>query len=33
MNLQSPELLINMKSLPDKDSAEYKSFWQNEVKK
>ena len=33
MNLQSPELLINMKSLPDIDSVEYKSFWQNEVKK
>ena len=33
MNLQSPELLINMKSLPDIQSAEYKFFWQNEVKK
>jgi hypothetical protein len=33
MNLQSPELLINMKSLPDPDSVEYRAFWQNEVKK
>jgi hypothetical protein len=33
MNLQSPELLINMKSTPDKESAEYKAFWHNEVRK
>ena len=33
MNLQSPELLLNIKSLPDPDSVEYKAFWQNEVKK
>lgn len=33
MNLQSPELLINIKSLPDPDSVEYRAFWQNEVKK
>lgn len=33
MNLQSPELLINISSLPDKESMEYKDFWQNEVQK
>jgi len=33
VNLQSPELLINISSLPDKESMEYKDFWQNEVQK
>lgn len=31
--MTSPEMLINMKSLPDEKSSEYDDFWQNEVKK
>lgn len=33
MNLQSPEMLINMKSIPDEESVEYKAFWKNEAEK
>lgn len=33
MHLDSPEFLINVKSLPDPESAEYTAFWQNEDKK
>lgn len=29
----SPELFINMKSIPTKDSREYKSFWKDEKRK
>lgn len=32
-NLSSPEFLINMKSIPDAESSEYVSFWENEDKK
>jgi hypothetical protein len=33
MYLDSPEFLINVKSIPDPESAEYTAFWQNEDKK
>jgi hypothetical protein len=29
----SPEMMINMKSIPDENSSEYDAFWQNEVRK
>ena len=32
-NLDSPELLINVKNLPDLDSEEYDAFWENEDRK
>ena len=32
-NLDSPELLINVKNLPDEDSEEYEAFWANEDRK
>jgi len=32
-NLDSPEFLINVKSIPDVDSQEFNSFWENEDKK
>ena len=32
-NLSSPEFLINMTSIPDAESSEYVSFWENEDKK
>ena len=32
-NLDSPEFLINVKSIPDIDSQEYDAFWENEDKK
>jgi len=32
-NLNSPEFLINMRSTPDRESAEYMAFWENEDKK
>ena len=32
-NLDSPEFLINMRSTPDRESAEYMAFWENEDKK
>ena len=31
--IQSPEMFINMKSVPDKDSSEYNAFFENELKK
>lgn len=33
INTTSKELLVNVKSLPDSQSGEYKPFWQNEVRK
>jgi intein/homing endonuclease len=33
VNLQSPEMLINVKSVPDITSVEYNAFWKNEVDK
>jgi len=32
-NLDSPEFLINVKSIPDIESQEYEAFWENEDKK
>ena len=32
-NLESPEFLINAKSLPDITSEEYDAFWENEDRK
>jgi hypothetical protein len=33
MNLNSSEFFVNMRSVPDKESEEYVSFWENEDKK
>lgn len=33
MHLDSPEFFVNMKRVPDKESADYVSFWENEDKK
>jgi hypothetical protein len=33
MHLDSPEFYVNMKSVPDKESTEYVSFWEAEDKK
>lgn len=33
MHLDSPEFFVNMKRVPDKESVDYVSFWENEDKK